>query len=314
MTAHPFEVLSVNVSDAKGTIKHPVAEIEIDSNGIVGDAHAGFGHRQVSLLAKESIDRFAHEAERCFSPGEFAENLTTGGVPFESVALLDRFVIGDVELEVTQIGKACHGDRCAIYREVGRCVMPKEGIFTRVLRPGRVRKRDSGVHIQRPLKISVVTVSDRASRGVYEDKSGPAAVAFLQEHLSSRKWRPEFRSAVVPDERKDLDFAIHESLNTGADILITTGGTGVGPRDITPEVVSERISKQIPGVMEGVRAKFGASNPNALLSRAVAGTVGECLVYTLPGSVRGVTEYLEEISKSLEHALFMMRGIDTHVG
>ena len=108
--SHKIEIVSVNVSEEKGTIKHPVEEIVIDANGIVGDAHAGPGARQISLLSQESIDRFAAEADRQFKPGEFAENITLRGFDLRDVALLDRFKINDAVLELTQIGKACHGD------------------------------------------------------------------------------------------------------------------------------------------------------------------------------------------------------------
>ena len=129
-----LEVLSVNISREKGTVKHPVPEITVDDLGIVGDAHAGRWHRQVSLLAQESIDRFSLQLGRPIGPGEFGENISFRGVPSQSVSPLDRFVLGDVELEVTQIGKECHGSGCTIFQQVGKCAMPAEGLFVRVLR------------------------------------------------------------------------------------------------------------------------------------------------------------------------------------
>ena len=128
-------VISVNISEKKGTIKHPVGSIELNEMGVLGDAHAGPWGRQVSLLAKESIEMFAKDAGRQIQNGEFAENITTDGLVLHHTKPLDRFRIGGTELEVTQIGKKCHGDNCAIFREVGNCVMPKEGIFCRVIKP-----------------------------------------------------------------------------------------------------------------------------------------------------------------------------------
>ena len=136
------QLAAVNVSDRKGAIKTTVPRAIIDMSGLVGDAHAGPWHRQVSLLSQESIDRFGRTAGRTFLPGEFAENLTTLGLDLGDVSLLDRFRIGPVELEVTQIGKRCHGDGCAVFQAVGRCVMPKEGIFARVINGGVVRPAD----------------------------------------------------------------------------------------------------------------------------------------------------------------------------
>ena len=127
-------IISVNISEEKGTIKKPVPEILIDKNGVVSDAHAGSWHRQVSLLSQDDIDCFSKEIGREIAPGEFAENITISGIDLNRVAVLDRFRISDVELEVTQIGKECHGDSCAIFQQVGKCVMPKKGLFCRYTR------------------------------------------------------------------------------------------------------------------------------------------------------------------------------------
>jgi len=103
-----IEILSVNISEKKGIIKKPVESIVLNSRGIEGDAHAGDWHRQVSLLAQESIDQAEIKAGNTFPPGTFAENITTCGIALHKTAILDRFVNSDVELEVTQIGKKCH--------------------------------------------------------------------------------------------------------------------------------------------------------------------------------------------------------------
>lgn len=137
-----MQVVSVNISEKKGTIKVPVDFIELNSTGVAHDAHAGKWHRQVSLLAKESNEKFAKAANRTVAYGEFAENITTEGIVLYKTTPGDRLIIGDTELEITQIGKKCHGDNCAIFREVGSCVMPKEGIFARVLKGGIIKAGD----------------------------------------------------------------------------------------------------------------------------------------------------------------------------
>lgn len=138
-----IKVISVNISAKKGEIKRPVPMVEVVCGGIRGDAHAGSWHRQVSLLAKENIDQFSHTHKRPISSGEFAENITTIGLDLSQVNMLDRFQIGSVLLEVSQIGKACHGTGCEIFQNVGHCIMPKEGIFTRVLQEGKIKAGDS---------------------------------------------------------------------------------------------------------------------------------------------------------------------------
>jgi len=130
-------VLAVCTSLNKGERKKPVPAIELVPNhGIAGDAHAGDWHRQVSLLAQESIDKM-RAMGLSVSAGDFAENITTTGIDLVSLPIGTRFSLGSTLLEVTQIGKECH-TRCAIYYQAGDCVMPKEGIFARVLTGGIV--------------------------------------------------------------------------------------------------------------------------------------------------------------------------------
>jgi MOSC domain-containing protein YiiM len=134
-------VVSVNLADAKGRRKTPRAEILlVVDHGVEGDGHAGPWHRQVSLLAQESIDTMRGKGLEV-GPGDFAENVTTEGVKVWSLPVGTRLRLGDALVEVTQIGKVCH-DRCAIYYQAGDCVMPREGIFTRVLAGGRLRAGD----------------------------------------------------------------------------------------------------------------------------------------------------------------------------
>ncbi len=303
-------VVSVNISERKGTIKVPVSEIELNETGVKGDAHSGKWHRQVSLLGTESFNKFSEQAGRSLAYGEFAENITTSGIILYQTRPLDRFLIGEVELEVTQIGKHCHGDGCAIYKEVGNCVMPKEGIFCRVIRQGTVKAGDTLKYIPRIFKIKVITLSDRASSGEYSDRSGPAAVNILNDYFTSIQWKIDVERIVISD---DVDL-LQQTMSDlkGIDMVFTTGGTGIGPRDITVDVIEPMLDKKIPGIMEMIRTRYGADKPAALLSRGVAGVIGNTLVYTLPGSVKAVEEYLTEINKTLKHSIYMLHGLDIH--
>lgn len=135
-------VVAVCVSEAKGTPKEDVgAGVLVPEVGIEGDAHAGFAHRQVSLLSMEDI-RDMRAKLPGLRPGSFAENLTVEGVDLGFLAIGHRLRVGDALLEVTQIGKECHA-RCAVYHAAGDCIMPKKGIFCRVLRGGTVRSGDA---------------------------------------------------------------------------------------------------------------------------------------------------------------------------
>lgn len=130
-------VLSLNISAKKGTVKQPVMSVVLEEDfGIVGDAHAGKHHRQVSLLSRSSIDKMNSEMLH-ITPGMFAENITTSAFDLHTLPLTSKIVIADVVLEVSQIGKQCHKG-CEIRTIVGDCVMPREGIFTKVLKGGKV--------------------------------------------------------------------------------------------------------------------------------------------------------------------------------
>src|SRR4030042_3052214 len=306
------KVISVNISEKKGTIKHPVEKITVTEAGVMEDAHAGDWHRQVSLLAMESIGKFSKEAKRKISFGEFAENITTQGIELPGCHIFDRFRIGETELEITQIGKECHGTACAIFKEVGNCVMPKEGVFCRVLKTGGIKPNDRIVYVPKIFLVFIITLSDRASAGMYEDRSGPNIKEMLISYFSGKEQRFGIHNALIPDDAHALKKLLIQHKNDGADFIFTTGGTGIGEKDITVETVSRMLDKQLPGIMELIRVKYGMEKPNALLSRGVAGTIGKTMVYTLPGSVNAVTEYMCEITKTMEHALFMLHGIDKH--
>lgn len=139
-------VVAVCVSERKGERKRPVPSVTLmENHGVVGDAHAGEWHRQVSLLAMESIEKMRRKG-LSVSAGDFAENITTEGIQLTELPVGARLRLGEVVLEVTQIGKECHA-RCAIYHQAGDCVVPKEGIFSKVLRAGIVVPGDAARRI-----------------------------------------------------------------------------------------------------------------------------------------------------------------------
>ncbi|MEK0453941.1 MAG: MOSC domain-containing protein [Synergistaceae bacterium] len=138
----PGKIIAVCTSPEKGMIKHDVREgLLLEELGIEGDAHAGFMHRQVSLIAVEDI-RTMMEKLPDLVPGSFAENLTTEGFDLSALKIGDRLKVGETILEVSQIGKECH-TKCEVFRKTGDCIMPKKGIFTRVIKGGKVKTGDT---------------------------------------------------------------------------------------------------------------------------------------------------------------------------
>ena len=268
-----IKVLSVNISEKKGTIKKPVDVISLSDIGVEKDAHSGPWNRMVSLLGMESVNKFSKEAGREISYGEFAENITTEGLKLYKTKPLDRFINESVELEVTQIGKKCHGSNCQIFQEVGNCVMPKEGIFARVIRQGELKTGDQLIYKPRVIKTTIITLSDRAFQGIYKDKSGKEIEKRVRSFWIENNRKSSIEYQLIPDDAKLLEDAIKQAVKNDADFIFTTGGTGIGPKDITPDVIKPLIDKEIPGIMDLIRMKYGADKPAAagsLASRTVS--------------------------------------------
>lgn len=295
-------VKAVCTSTAKGTRKEDRGEgLFLVNHGVEGDAHAGPWHRQVSLLAQESVDKMIAQGLKLL-PGDFGENLTTEGIDVAHLPIGARLKVGaEVLLEVTQIGKKCHHG-CAIYQQVGDCIMPREGIFARVLRGGRVKNGDP-IALEEGYRLAILTASDKGARGEREDTSAEV-IRRLTAHLGE-----VVAYKILPDEREVIAAELTRLADEEAvDLILTTGGTGLGPRDVTPEATLDVIDRLVPGLAEAMRAAGLAKTPHALLSRAVAGLRGRTLIVNLPGSPRGVEENLSVILPALPHGLAILTG------
>jgi molybdenum cofactor synthesis domain-containing protein len=161
-------------------------------------------------------------------------------------------------------------------------------------------------------KAMIITLSDRAFRGEYQDRSGPEIESYLHSFFEENAMQYRINRTIIPDEEEALVREMEKALSGEVDFVFTSGGTGIGPRDITPEVVESFILKEIPGIMDLIRIKYGLLKPNAVISRSVAGLHNNTFIYTLPGSVKAVQEYMTEILKIQKHLIFMLYGIDAH--
>ncbi len=157
------------------------------------------------------------------------------------------------------------------------------------------------------MKAAVLTVSDRAYDGVYDDKSGPEAVEILREQLHIE----DVQLAVVPDDQERIQQTLLHWVETdGLRLILTSGGTGISPRDVTPQATLSVLDYEVPGLAELMRAASLAKTPMAALSRAVAGVRGKALIINLPGSPKAVRECLEAVIPVIPHALSQLEGGD----
>jgi molybdopterin adenylyltransferase len=292
----------------------PVARF-VANHGIEGDAHAGPWHRQVSVLAAEDIEAMRRGALPGLKTGDFAENLVVSGADLGSLGLGSRLRLGsEAELRVTQLGKECH-QRCVIYDQTGDCIMPRLGLFARVLRDGTVATGDAVEVLEavsrQKFQAVILTISDRCSRGEAVDTAGPAVGRLLESSLDAHVYATE----IVPDDRDRIAARLrHYSDGHSIDFVLAAGGTGFAPRDVTPEAVTAVIQRPTPGLDEAMRRASLEKTPMAMLSRAVSGIRNGTLIVSLPGSERGAVENLRAILSALEHGLAKLRGDPSDCG
>ncbi len=300
---------AICISERKGERKIPVeSAIARAEYGIESDAHAGQWHRQVSLLAAEDIQTVRDNLPDV-GPGDFAENIILSGLDLASLGLGSQLRLGcKTVLSITQIGKVC-STPCRIYHLTGDCIMPRLGLFARVLKGGEIRVGDDVEVLEivrrETLQSVVLTISDRCSCGEAQDTAGPAIAKWLQESLSAHI----YATRILPDERQVItDRLKHFCDGHSIDMVVTVGGTGFSPRDVTPEATRQVIERPTPGLDEAMRAASLAKTPHAMLSRGVSGICGSTLIVNLPGSRRGAMENLDAILPALGHVLEELRG------
>ncbi len=299
------KINAICISEKRGTAKKFVeAATFITEFGIDGDAHAGDWHRQVSFLGQAKIDAFkARDAK--VEAGAFGENIIAEGFTFKELPVGTRLKCGDVFFEITQIGKECHS-HCAIYKQVGDCIMPREGVFARVLHGGKISVGDNLELAKEniPLDAAIITVSDRGFHGLRdEDTSGDKC-----EEILSKAGYKIFSRAIVPDVKKFIVDKLIEFTDAGIGLIVTTGGTGFSIRDITPEATLEVCTRLAPGIPEAMRNLSLQVTGRAMLSRAVAGIRKRSLIVNLPGSPKAVDECLNFVLPQLQHGIEILRG------
>ena len=298
---------AICISTARGTQKRPVGSAEFIADwGIRGDAHGGHWHRQVSLLSADRIDAFRARGAQVEN-GAFGENLVVRGFDFSALPVGTLFKSGDVLLELTQVGKECH-QHCAIYQAVGDCIMPREGVFARVIHGGIVRTGDELVLAERqqrrPYQAAVITLSDKGSQGKRQDTSGPAIAARLK-----KSGYDVVETLLLPDEVAALRQQLCRLADQRqVDLIVTTGGTGFSPRDITPEATMAVADRIAPGIAEAMRAASLRITPRAMLSRAVSVIRKRTLIINLPGSEKACQECMDVFLDTIPHGIELLRG------
>ena len=301
------KIQAICSSDVRGIAKSVIPEgrFKVDW-GLEGDAHAGHWHRQVSLLGLESIEDFRRRGGNV-EFGAFGENLVVDGFIFSKLPVGTLLRCGDVLLEITQIGKACHS-HCAVYEAVGDCIMPREGVFAKVLEGGVIHPGDEMVEVERgekrPYQAAVITLSDKGSQGLRQDESGPVIVKRLEQ-----EGYDVVETILLPDGRDELEQHLRRLADQRqVDLILTTGGTGFGQLDVTPEATIAVADRQVPGIAEAIRAASMKVTQRAMLSRAVSVIRKKTLIINLPGSPKACQECMDVFLETIPHGLDLLRG------
>ena len=307
------KVMAVNISEKRGTQKVNVHTVKLIKNyGLENDAHAGNWHRQVSLLSYEKIEEFKAKGAPV-QDGAFGENLIVQGFDFRTLPVGTRLKCNDVILEITQIGKQCHNG-CEIFKIMGDCIMPREGVFAEVITGGHIKIGQEVTCIppkaDRPYTAAVITLSDKGAAGLREDKSGPAIVEMLKSAGYDVK-----ETLLLADEQKLLEKElIRLSDQRQINLIFTTGGTGFSKRDRTPEATIAVCDRMANGIAEAIRNYSMTITPRAMFSRAVSGIRNNTVIINLPGSPKAVKESLEFLLPNLEHGLGILTNRENECG
>ncbi len=297
------------ISEKRGTAKKPVECVRLVPHfGIEGDAHAGNWHRQVSLLSAQKVQAFNERAgETIAVDGTFGENILIDGLDVAALPVGTLLKSGQVVLKVSQIGKLCHS-HCEIFHRVGDCIMPREGIFATVEVGGELKVGDV-LTAELPdgsqqLTAAVVTLSDKGSRGERVDTSGPKATELLEA-----AGYEVVEEVILPDVQPRIEAELKRLADSRqVNLIITTGGTGLAPTDVTPEATLAVATRNAPGFAEAIRAESLKITKHAMLSRGVSVIRNCTLIINLPGSTKAVTESLAVVLPVLEHGLRLLAG------
>lgn len=301
------KIIAVCTSERKGIQKHDVHTAHFSVNwGIDGDAHAGRWHRQVSLLSADKIEAFNQRGANVV-PGAFGENLVVDGFDFRALPVGTLLRCGDVLLEMTQIGKECHS-HCEIYKKMGECIMPREGVFARVITPGTISVGDEMSIEKReghfPWQAAVITLSDKGAAGKRKDESGPAVAKRLREAGYA-----VVEELLIPDDAAALKLELARLCDQRRlDLILTTGGTGCSTRDTTPEATLAVADRNVPGIAEAMRAASMKITPHAMISRAASVIRGKTLIINLPGSPKACMENMDVFMDTIPHAMGLLRN------
>ena len=298
MNGSMAKVVAVSISKKKGTRKSNINKAKFRAKfGIIGDAHAGNWHRQVSFLAEESIEKMKRLGLSVKS-GDFAENITTKGIDLSKLKVGDKLIINDVVFIISQKGKICH-HKCAIYHRAGDCIMPKEGIFAIVKNDGIVSVGDKIVHREKSgFSVAVITLTDKKNMGGKEN----VLRLKIKEYIESSLKISFVRYEMIPNEKENLKRMLIDFCDLQQFDLIITDCSNGGPSEhIAKDVIGEVTEKELHEFDGAMRMSSFYKTHHAIVSRFLIATRGNSLIVGLSRCPTETFESFEFINGAITH-------------
>ena len=302
-------VLALNAYNEKYNERTNIDEIRVTQNGIDIDFENIDKNLCEIVLMSQNIIVMAKEGNdlvfQIYRPTKSIENNCYNTVP---INLLDIISINGAEMEVTKHGGK-YTEREHKYFPPKDNILKKEEFFLSVKKEGIIKKSNTLIHIPRIFHFKIITIVNQPINSEYIDFSGCEIKSILEMYFRNVNRQINIDYNIISAKEDLLKQELEEALDQEYDVIFTIGGTGVGPGDITFDVVNNMCDKVLPGIMEFIRVKYGQNNSHALLSRSIAGIIKNTVIYTIPGSKKAVIEYMQVILDTMEHLIYVMNGL-----
>lgn len=301
-------VKAVCVGKSRGEGKKPAKHANFIANfGIESDAHAGSGHRQVSLMSYEKILEVRGQ-DIVIENESFAENLIVEGMDFKALTVGSRLFCNGVLMEITQVGQECREDCVMQHDKDKTCEHHHSGIYAKVIEGGIILPDDKisvrEPSIFRPLTVAVITLGDRGLKSEKTDQCASVIKQYLEEHGYE-----VIEMLELSDNQEQIEAALIRLADTRqADLILTAGGMGISVRDCVPEATLKVATRNAPGIAEAIRYGSMQITKRAMLSRGVSVLRGQTLIVNLPGTPRAVQDSLDIILEELKNGLEILRS------
>ena len=302
----PINILSVNIAKMPNTPKHSVAKVNLIKIGIVGDGTAGNHGKQINVLTEESIEKISRLQKKPFHYGDLGENITVQGLDTNEINLFDQIHIENQDSHIILEISALNEIFLNKYENI-----PKQdlGFCCRVIEGGTLRADEKACLLTRKLKIKLLNLYTQDLKRSLIEENNALINTSIEKFGFEQKWNHEISNeTLLIKPEKIKEFLIKDIDNY--DIVLISGGIGIGNKDLVPETITGLDLKIIPGIMEIIRPKNFLHNPSSITQRSIAAIKNRTIIFCIPGDFDSVQIYMEEIKGILNDLIFQIKTLD----